>query len=253
VVYSLSLTCAQREKDMAVAELYEAGTLGVIEEDLPDGRCRLRAFFGEEAPAEGEDWVRAAQSQWQPVVVGERWFLAPAWHDGATPPGRLRLVMPPGAAFGTGLHPSTQAALEAMERTVRAGDVVLDLGTGSGILAAAARLLEASATIACDIDEDAARVAREYCGEAAAVFAGSVRSLRDGWADVVAANIHAAAIASLAGEIARILKPGGRAILSGFTSQDAEGVARAVRGAGLVILESISRDDWTALIAGPEN
>ena len=66
---------------MAVAELYEAGTLGVIEEDLPDGRCRLRAFFGEAGPAEGEDWVRVAQSQWQPVAIGERWFLAPAWHD----------------------------------------------------------------------------------------------------------------------------------------------------------------------------
>lgn len=253
MVYSLCLYCAPREKDMAVAELYEAGTLGVIEEDLPDGRCRLRAFFGDEAPGEGEDWVRVAQSQWQPVVIGERWFLAPAWHDGATPPGRLRLVMPPGSASGTGLHASTQAALEAMERVVRAGDVVLDLGTGSGILAGAARLLGASAAIACDIDEDAARAAREYCGEAAAVFAGSARSLRGGWADVVVANIHAAAIAGLAGEIARMLKPGGRAILSGFTSQDAEGVARAVRGAGLAIVESISRDEWTALIAGREN
>jgi ribosomal protein L11 methyltransferase len=250
---AVDFICTQREKDLLSAELYAAGTLGVIEEDLPDGRCRLRAFFGKEAPAEGEDWVRVAQSQWQPVVVGERWFLAPAWHAGATPPGRLRLVMPPGSASGTGLHAATQAALEAMERAVRAEDVVLDLGTGSGILSAAARLLGASAVVACDIDEDAARAAREYCGERAAVFAGSARSLRGGWADVVAANIHAAAIAGLAGEIARVLKPGGRAILSGFTSPDAEGVARAARGAGLAVVESILRDEWIALIAGVEN
>jgi ribosomal protein L11 methylase PrmA len=70
---------------------------------------------------------------------------------------------------------------------------------------------------------------------------------------VVAANIHAAAIAGLAGEIARVLKPGGRAILSGFTSPDAEGVARAARGAGLAVVESILRDEWIALIAGVEN
>ena len=245
--------CTQREKDLLSAELYEAGTLGIIEEDLPDGRCRLRAFFGDEVPEQEVDWVRVAQSQWQPVIAGERWFLAPAWHEGATPPGRMRLVMPPGSASGTGLHPATQAALEAMERAVHSGDVVLDLGTGSGILAAAARMLGASAAIACDIDEDAARAAREYCGERAAVFAGSARSLRDGWADVVVANIHAAALAGLAGEIARVLKPGGRAILSGFTGPDAEGVARAARGAGLAIGESILRDEWIALIAGAEN
>ncbi|RPI18838.1 MAG: hypothetical protein EHM65_01895, partial [Acidobacteriales bacterium] len=220
VMEVLTLQCDSGEKDKVIGELYDAGTLGVIEEDLPEGHCRLQAFFESDTGGAGllsqfsgygatlrrqeaRDWAGEARAQWQPLVVGERFFLAPAWRDDPAPAGRLRLEMPPGTAPGTGLHAATQLALEALERCVRPGDCVFDLGTGSGILAASARLLGAGAVIACDVEWDAAEAAHQYCGPAAAVFAGSARSLRDASVDVVVANISTAAVTALAGEIVR--------------------------------------------------
>jgi ribosomal protein L11 methyltransferase len=232
-------------------ELYERGTLGLIEEDLPGRRCRLRAFFDHEPAllasatieeAETRDWTAVARVHWQPLVIGERFFLVPSWRDDPTPPGRLRLEMPPGTASGTGLHPSTQLALEALERTVRRGDFVLDLGCGSGILSAGARLLGAGRVIACDIDAEAALATREYCGPHVAVYVGSARSLRTASFDVVVANINAAALSSLATEIARVVKPAGSIILSGFTSDSIPRLA-AVR-------ETLTRTEWVCQIVG---
>jgi ribosomal protein L11 methyltransferase len=264
----ITLECDPGEKDKVIGELYEAGTLGVIEEDLPEGRCRLQAFFEagtggagllsqfsgcgatlrrQEAREEARDWAGEARAQWQPLAVGERFFLAPAWRDDPAPAGRLRLEMPPGTAPGTGLHAATQLALEALELCVRPGDCVFDLGTGSGILAASARLLGAGTVIACDVEWDAAAAAHQYCGPAAAVFAGSARSLRDASVDVVVANISAAALTALAGEIVRILKPGGKALLTGFT-----GEALPRLSGPLGVTTTLTQGEWVCLIAGLE-
>ena len=157
----LTLECDRDEKDRVTAEFYEAGTLGLIEEDLPDHRCLLQAFFDDATPLgarfsaygatlrqeEPRDWVEVARAQWQPLLVGERFFLAPAWRDDPAPPGRLRLAMPPGTAYGTGLHSTTQLAMEALERCVHCGDSVLDLGLLSRICGL---ILAPAAAPACD-------------------------------------------------------------------------------------------------------
>ena len=199
----------------------------MIEEDLPEGRCRLQAFFEADTGGAGllsqfsgygatlrtpeaRDWAGEARAQWQPLRSASVSF----WRrPGGTIPRRraacawrCRRGRPP----GLGLHAATQLALEALERCVRPGDCVFDLGTGSGILAAGARLLGAGTVIACDVEWDAAAAAHQYCGPAAAVFVGSARSLRDASVDVVVANINAAALTALAGEIVRVLKPGGK-------------------------------------------
>jgi ribosomal protein L11 methyltransferase len=259
----LHLQCAAREKDRLIAELWERGTAGISEEDAPGGRSRLAAFFAEPVdvadlavwqprwePVEDRDWVQVAQSQWSPVLVGERFYLVPAWSREPAPPGRLRLVMNPGQACGTGWHPATQLCLEAMERHVFPGAVVLDLGTGSGILAVAAALLGAGPIYACDIDPDAAFAARDRLREEgieANLFVGSARSVRSASVDVVVANINAETLLDLAPEIARICKPAGRAILSGFPRRHLERV-RAAYPAGAEILE---KEGWIALICEP--
>jgi ribosomal protein L11 methyltransferase len=252
-MHVLLLEFAEADKDRLIAELWERDTRGIIEE----GRV-LRAFFDQPfdaspwpgarwEPAEDRDWVEVAQSQWEPVLVGSRFFLAPAWRSDPTPPGRLRLEMQPGQACGTGWGPATQLALEAMESRLRPGMAVLDLGTGSGILAVAAVRLEAGRVFACDIDFEAACAARErFHRESIPVglFAGSLRAVRDGAVDFIVANINAEALVSLAPEIDRILKPGGGAVLTGFPGRHLKRVREACHGRGTVV----EKGEWRALV-----
>lgn len=262
----LTLQCSSEQKDELVAELIESGTSGLIEEDLPGGRSLLRAFFQDPdaaqaiaqrlsayrpvtEPVEVRDWIGIGRAQWKPLLAGERFFLVPAWSDDPAPPGRIRLEMPPGGAYGTGLHAPTQLMLMALERYLQPGERVLDLGTGSGILSVAAVKLGAGFLVACDIEEDAVRAAREYAGSRIPLFVGSVRSLRSASVDTVAANINAATIAALAQDIARVLKPGGLALLSGFTAEDLTGLARPLEAASLVTADRMDREDWVCLVA----
>jgi ribosomal protein L11 methyltransferase len=256
----LHLQCAAGEKDHLIAELWERGTAGITEEDAPGGRAHLAVFFEQPIdvadlaawqprwePVEDRDWVQIAQSQWSPVLVGERFYLVPAWSQDSAPPGRLRLVMNPGQACGTGWHPATQLCLEAMERHVFPGAVVLDVGTGSGILAVAAALLGAGPIYACDIDPDAVLAARDRLLEERVesnLFVGSVGSVRSAAIDVVVANINAETLLDLAPEIARIRKPAGRAILSGFPSRHLE----RVRAAYPARSEVFEKEGWIALV-----
>jgi len=249
-VYALRLECRHEDKDLLAAELWERGTAGIIEEDLPKGRCCLRAFF--ETPFEmaggswewdePKDWVEESHAQWKPLLIGRRFFLVPAWQDDPAPPGRLRLEFQTGMACGTGWHPATQLALEAMEQHVEPGATVLDVGTGSGILSLAAGLLGAGRVFACDIDASAVAVAAERCRQAS-FFVGSARSVRPASIDVLVANINAEALIQLAREIARVLKPGGRAILSGFPVRRLERVQAAFRPQ-----EALTKEEWAALV-----
>ncbi len=261
---TLSLECRQEEKDFLLAELAEAGTLGVTESERAGGGWLLEAWFEDGAEGLAErfasrggvvrrpdpvDWVAVSRAQWRPLEAGERLFLAPSWDASPTPEGRLRLTMPAGAAAGTGLHAATQLALRGLEAALRAGDTVLDLGTGSGILAAAARLLGAGRVVACDIDPEAAAAARDYLAGGALVFAGSCRSLRHASVDLVVANLSALAFGVVADEIARVLKPGGRAVLTGFPAAKCGRVEHVIRGAGLLENRSIEAEGYSALIS----
>ena len=169
-VYVLLIECSFADKELLLAELWERGTSGVVEQDLPGGGHLLRGFFDERFDAgewaargarweqvEDRDWVEVSQSQWKPVLVGARFFLAPEWRHDPTPAGRIRLEMRPRLACGTGWGAATQLALEGLERKLRPGATVLDLGTGSGLLAVAAARLGAGRIYACDIDPEATR------------------------------------------------------------------------------------------------
>jgi len=199
----------------ALAELYEAGTTGIIEHDgwveaFFEDR-EIAARFGEPQAAEATDWVQHTYDAWPPMLVGERFFLVAPWRTERTPPGRLRLEINPGLQCGTGQHPCTRLCLAAMERMVRPGDSVLDVGTGSGILTIAAKLLGAGRVVACDIDADAAREAP--------FFIGSVDAVRTRSFDVVVANISESVIEAMHDEFERVAS---RRILSGFQDETGE-------------------------------
>jgi ribosomal protein L11 methyltransferase len=266
-MFSIDLDCAQDAKDLLIADLWEAGCLGVVElEDRP-ATARVRVFFGDDVseaeiagrfggtpePADNRDWVAFAREHLHPMEIGERIFVVPEWRSEPTPPGRIRIEVNAGLAFGTGAHETTRLCLEALERLIRPGMAVADVGTGSGILAEAAIKLGAARVFACDTDPQATETAKENlarAGVVAPVFTGSADAIADQSADLLLANISPAWVAALAPDWARILKPRGRAILSGFESADLVTVGRALRDAGLTIEGEFAENEWRMLEAG---
>ncbi len=262
---SLSLECGAAEMELLSAELWEHGATGVQEEDLPGGRVRLRGWFevsdGLEAHfasftpvvrvEESVDWEAATRQAWQPVKVGKRFYLAPEWDESETPAGRLRLTIHPGMVLGTGDHPATRLALAAMEQHLRAGEWVLDVGTGTGILLAGAYLLGARGA-GCDIEYDSARTARDNLvrdAHPARIFTGSLRAVAGGGADVVVANINAVTHQALAAEYARVARR--LLILTGFPERHEAGVQQALAAHGWQPAERLTDAEWVCLALSP--
>jgi ribosomal protein L11 methyltransferase len=226
-MFSLDLDCTQETKDLLIADFWELGSSGIVEIDA----THLRAFFDDDAEAQlmsekfgvpakvwdDIDWVAKGREDIEPMLVGERFFLVPQWRDDPTPAGRLRIEINNGLAFGTGRHETTRLCLEFLEQLVKPGMTVIDIGTGSGILAHGAALLGATTVIACDIDPLAVEVAAAGGLNA---FIGSAPAIASGRADLLVANISPEALRELADEFPRLLKPGGHAILSGVEAQD---------------------------------
>ncbi len=260
-MFSIDLNCAPESKDILIADLYEAGSTGIIElEDRPESAL-LRAFFDDDArqpeltsrfggevhPADLRDWVAFARQHLHPMEIGRRIFVVPEWRSEPTPPGRIRIEVNAGLAFGTGAHETTRLCLEAIERLVQPGIAFADVGAGSGILTEAALKLGAARAFACDTDFEAVAVARENlqrAGVRAQFFAGSATAIASRSADLLAANISPAWVADLAPEWVRILKPGGAAVLSGFEAADVPFVSASLERAGARILETRGEHDW---------
>jgi ribosomal protein L11 methyltransferase len=218
-MFSIDLACTPEDKDFTIAELWEAGCSGIVELDNAelDDQRRVRAFFdddarqpelhsrfgGEVKPADTRDWVAFAHEYLQPMEIAERIFVCPEWRADPTPPGRIRIVVNAGLAFGTGAHETTRLCLEAIERHLKPGMTVVDVGTGSGILAEAALKLGAGKVYANDNDPEAVVVARENferAGVDVTLSIGSAGDLPTACADLVLANISPAWIADLAPE-----------------------------------------------------
>jgi ribosomal protein L11 methyltransferase len=258
-MFSLELECKQEDRDLLIAELWEQGSNGIQESDCGD---RLRAFFEDDADPialamhfdayplrwrqeAALDWMEIANAKLIPMLAGKRFFLVPKWRSDLTPPGRLRIEVNSGLAFGTGVHESTQLCLESLERLVQTSLTVLDIGTGSGILSQAAKLLGARRVIACDTDPSAVEVARANGVEC---FVGSAHAVKARTADIIVANISPEAIRELAHELLRCLSAGGSAIASGFENHETAEVARAIETAGGVVHETYSKGAWSALV-----
>ncbi|MGH9661496.1 MAG: 50S ribosomal protein L11 methyltransferase [Bryobacteraceae bacterium] len=257
-MFSVELEIDAERKDLWIAELWERGSCGLVESEAEGARVRLRAFFDSldavDVPpgarierVEDCDWVAVARGQCEPLLVGERFFLAPAWRDDPTPPGRVRLSVNPGLACGSGAHEATQLCLEALERYLAPSMTTVDVGTGSGILSQAALLLGARRVAAFDVDPEAAAIAAERLP--GRVVCGSADSIRTGAADLVLCNIGAAAAVSLAGELVRCLAPGGRCVVSGFEAHEEPAVRTALAAAGAEIESAEQKGSWRALAA----
>lgn len=216
--------------------------------DLFPGRARPEVRHTEVTDS---GWAENWKEHFPPLEIGRRFFVHPPWIT-EVPAGRIGIVIDPGMAFGTGHHGSTAGCLrlleEAMER--RRADRVLDLGTGSGILAIAAAKLGTREILAVDIDPDACRIAAENAaanGVGDAIRFTERLSDAPGPFDLVVANLFAQQLVDLAGEIETRLAPGGQAIGSGILVDEAESVRDAWSAAGLEERASCAEERWVSL------
>ena len=229
-------------------------------------RCRLSALFPEDTDLNAvlaqatslsaasveriadEDWVKLTQRQFAPIRAGERLWIVPTWHE-PPEPGAINVVLDPGAAFGTGSHPTTRLCLAWLERQVRGGESMLDYGCGSGILAIAALKLGAGSAVGVDVDPLALEAARYNARRN-----GVALDVRDGQdeltfrAQLTVANILANPLRMLAPAIAAHTQPGGAIALSGILAAQASDVIDAY--APWARLAVVAEDGGWVLVAG---
>lgn len=270
-MFAIEIECSDDEKDFRIADLWEAGSTGIVESAGSGGQPILRAFFDNDRDSEDlmkafaefeprllrfpdEGWVELSRRDWHSFPVGKRFFIVPEWLDDPAPDGRIRIVVNPGMAFGTGLHEATQLCMEELEDRVTPGCRVFDIGTGSGILSIGARLLGAGEVIACDEDPEAVAIARESfaaAGVSVQAVYGSIEAIA-GQADLIVANISPEATQVLAPEILYRLRPGGLAIVAGFEEQECQEVTTFLETAGARIVSSRRKNSWVALTYAKE-
>lgn len=202
-----------------------------------------------------EEWATAWKKYYNPVKISERFTIVPTWED-YTPVSSDELIieLDPGMAFGTGTHPTTVMCIQALERTVRPGDLVVDVGTGSGVLSIAAALLDAKRIQSLDLDEVAVQSAIQNVElnnvqDKVSVSKGNLLDGVNEQADVVVANILAEVIMRFTDDVAKVVKPGGYFIASGIIQPKKQDVKDAITGSGFTISETILMEDWVAIIA----
>jgi ribosomal protein L11 methyltransferase len=261
-------------EDTLVSGLWLAGTLGTQAVAEADGRLRVEAYFPTGwDPSElhlpggvtlvsdevlpDADWLATYRERAQPVAVGRTLLLDPR-EPGEPPPavpaGRRLLRLPARAAFGTGSHESTALALELLEDAEVGDRRVLDVGTGTGVLAFAARLFGARSVVGFDVDVAAPVHARDNSrlnGLRAAWFAGRLAAIRERpLFDLALVNVVPEQILPEMPYLVRLLRPGGEAILSGILAERGRQVLDRMRGLGLAEQDRRSAGDWVAFRVG---
>lgn len=208
-------------------------------------------------PVRTEDWSNSWKSHFKPLRVGERILVVPTWEDVTPEPNDLVLRIDPGMAFGTGGHETTRLCLELVEQVMTAGAgstalSVLDLGTGSGILAMAASRLGAQRVLAVDIDPEAVEVARENLAlngllELVECDTLPLESISETF-NIILANILAEELVRLAPSLLTCLASGGLLVLSGILAEKEALVRDGFDPLGLEYCETRRAGEWVALM-----
>lgn len=200
-----------------------------------------------------QDWAEAWKAFFHPQPITARLVVKPTWREYTPTPGQQVIEIDPGMAFGTGTHPTTAMCVQLLENHLQAGDSVLDVGTGSGILLIAAAKLGAGRLSGVDSDPIAVSIARENLDlnaipkEGAELRCGHLVDTVAQRFDVVVANILADVIIDLLDQVPAVLAPGGRFICSGIIQGRREEVLSKMAACGLQFVESMEQDEWVAL------
>lgn len=220
--------------------------------DLPDFALRRIEAFS----IEDQDWLAEWKKGYEPVKIGERLMICPSWkRDQPLEAGRLVVEIDPGMAFGTGTHETTRGCLEFLEKYWRGG-ALLDVGTGTGILAIAAIKLEPAArVVGFDVDPEAIEVARENAEinkvvEDIEIEVNKLTSYEGQEFDLALANLTADVIVPLAPDFPKVLKSTGLLIVSGVLREQEEEVFVALKDQGFTRLETKPDGEWVTMAFG---
>lgn len=204
-----------------------------------------------------EDWANSWKAYYKPIEIGEKMVIVPAWEKYDAPEGKLVVRMDPGMAFGTGSHETTRFVIGLLEKYVRGGERVLDVGCGSGILAICAAKLGAKECKAYDIDPVAVKVARENIKDSGldnvtCDVSDLLRGVdsRHGGYDVICANIVADIIIRMTPDIGAYMNEGAVILASGIISERAADVIECFEKYGLRVIEKAEENGWCALVVG---
>ena len=278
----VTVTLETAAEEIASAILFDHGSTGIVTLHESDDIITLAAYFNEHSAAEHtsqsigselsrtghpsalrdcivssvaeEDWLQKWKEGFEALQIGERLMVAPSWRLPKEDCGRIVIQIDPGMAFGTGTHETTRLCLESLERHWRGGSL-LDIGTGTGILAIGAALLQpGSRVVGIDIDPRAVEVARENVeinnlSGHIDLGVGQPQSLAGNHFDVVVANLTAEVIVDLMPELVGCVSNTGLMILSGILSTLVGEVEESLISAGLTIIERREAGEWTVLVA----
>lgn len=282
-----------KPRDTSLGQWYEMPL-----NNIPEGRAEIKGYFAEGSDVDGifasvkasvnglkefdidtgnptfeiklvdeEDWANAWKQYFKPLRISERLTIKPTWEDYTPSPEEIILELDPGMAFGTGTHATTALCLRTIEKVVRPGDEVIDVGTGSGILSIAAAKLGAKHVLALDLDPVAVSSARENArlngleDQITVVLSDLLQALRSqekGEGDaigvtlpvrVVVANILAEIILLFVDDVYAALEKGGVYIASGIIKSKQQDVEQALAAAGFTVEERFEEQDWVALVA----
>lgn len=252
--------------------------LKIYVEDTADGRAQIDALcraldtlreqdtekaFGRLETVQNvtrqEDWEWGWKQYFKPFPVGETFLIKPSWETVADTENRRILEIDPASSFGTGTHDTTQLCITMLEKIVHGGEKMLDMGTGSGILAIAAGMLGANPEVAVDIDAHCLTCARENAERNGVTICRTLHgdALQDtalaqeigGGYDIICANIVADIIIGMAPMFYDKLTEGGILITSGILAERADEVAAALKKAGLILTERQISGGWAAFTA----
>jgi ribosomal protein L11 methyltransferase len=280
--HALELEIARVAETPVAAQLWAAGTTGIeVSEDTPEV-ITLRAYFDAAPEVEklraqirralrlcdlpeialrqlksltvaDQDWLAEWKKGYEPVAIGQRLLITPSWkRHQAQASARLVIQIDPGMAFGTGTHETTRGCLEMLER-YWGGGALLDVGTGTGILAiAAAKLAPGSRVVGIDIDPEAIAVAEENAeinglADELELEVNQLASFHGQGFDLVLANLTADVIVPLAADFAQVVKPQGLLIASGILREQVDEVGGALSGQRFEVIENRPDQEWITL------
>ncbi len=201
-----------------------------------------------------EDFAQNWKKYYKPTKIGERIVIKPTWEAYTPEEGDILVELDPGMAFGTGTHETTILCTEALERYVKQGDIVYDIGCGSGILSIVAAKLGAEKVVGVDLDEVCIKVSNEniiinQVEDIIEVKKGNLLDVVEGKANIIVSNIIAEIIVEMIGDLKLHLEDKGIFITSGIIEEKIPMVEKALLENGFKILETKQKNEWALILA----